>query len=294
VSRHLILALSAAALVGLATSSARADGPKPRPSVASKKLLTVKKLGAEPLKSSDALVAADLEELAGQLREHVMQLIAQLPERVARIVANIREAPDRMKAANDLKQIGVAIHNYASANNDVIVPYAIFDKKGNPLLSWRVALLPYLEQDSLYKQFKLDEPWDSKNNKPLLEKMPKVYAPARGKYKEGFSTHYRVFTGKDALFDAKGKNPFKIGNVPDGTSNTIAVVEAGEAVPWTKPDELEYDAKKALPKLGGQFRDVFPVLLLDGSVRMAKKTANEQTLRNLITPADGNAFGDDW
>jgi len=169
------------------------------------------------------------------------------------------------------------------------------DKQGKPLLSWRVALLPYVEQDNLYKQFKLDEPWDSEHNKKLLAIMPKIYAPARGKKtREPYSTYYRVFTGKDALFAPNGKNRFTIGNVPDGTSNTIAVVEAGEAVPWTKPEGLEYDAKKPLPKLGGQFRNGFLVLMLDGSVRVVSRKVSEPTLRNAIMPADGNPLGSDW
>src|SRR4051794_14898536 len=74
------------------------------------------------------------------------------------------------KSQNNLKQIALAFHNYESANG--FSPADISDKDGKPILSWRVAILPYIEEDALPRQFKLDEPWDSENNKKLIEKMP--------------------------------------------------------------------------------------------------------------------------
>src|SRR4051794_3818491 len=85
-----------------------------------------------------------------------------------------REAARRSQCVNNLKQIGLAMHNYNSAY-DVFPPAVITDPDGKPLLSWRVLLLPFLDEQALYEQFKLDEPWDSPNNKPLLSRMPKVF-----------------------------------------------------------------------------------------------------------------------
>ena len=76
---------------------------------------------------------------------------------------------------NNEKQIALAMHNYHAAN-DHLPPAAIKDKAGKPLLSWRVAILPYLEQAALYNKFHLDEPWDSPHNKALIASMPAVYA----------------------------------------------------------------------------------------------------------------------
>ena len=84
------------------------------------------------------------------------------------------EAARRVQCVNNLKQIALAMHNYHSANNAFPRP-ASLDEKGKPLLSWRVAILPYLEQQELYDKFKLDEPWDSPHNKALLKEMPPVY-----------------------------------------------------------------------------------------------------------------------
>src|SRR5205085_2305680 len=127
----------------------------------------------------------------------------------------------------------------------------------------------YIEEDQLYKQFKLDEPWDSEHNKQLIAKMPKLYALPLAKAEEGH-TFYQVFTGKDASFPA-GKKMRYPASILDGTANTVMIAEAEKAVPWTKPADLDYDAKKPLPKLGGHFTSGFHVSLWDGSVTFLKK-----------------------
>ncbi len=189
-------------------------------------------------------------------------------------------------SVTNLKQIAIACHEYFDTTNRL--PGNIYSKDGKPLLSWRVAILPYVEQEELYKEFKLDEPWDSANNKKLIDKMPKLYAPVRVKAKAG-ETFYQTFTGKDALFGEKGPQ-YKISNIPDGTSNTALVVEAGEPVTWTKPADLPFDQKKDLPKLGGLFDGEFHVGLCDGSVMRVKKDFDAQEMKNLIMPADGNVI----
>ncbi|HEV3438814.1 MAG TPA: DUF1559 domain-containing protein [Gemmata sp.] len=192
---------------------------------------------------------------------------------------------DLKTSENNLKQIGLSFHNFESAY--AYLPGDILDKDGKPLLSWRVAILPYLEEITLYNEFKMDEPWDSANNKKLIEKMPKTYAPVRVKAKAG-ETFYQVFVGEDALFGPK-KKPTLV-SIIDGTSNTGMVFEAGEPVIWSKPADLPFDAKKALPKLGGLFDGEFHVGMCDGSVRLLKKNPDEKELKNLIMPADGNVI----
>src|SRR6478735_7398561 len=93
-------------------------------------------------------------------------------------------------ASNNLKQIALAWHNYEAANG--CLPNDVTDGKGKPILSWRVLILPYIEEEGLYKGFKLDEPWDSENNKKLIDAMPKLFAPVRGKTDPGM-TFYQSF-----------------------------------------------------------------------------------------------------
>src|SRR5439155_2486972 len=101
-------------------------------------------------------------------------------------------AADRVRSQNNLKQIGLAIIKYHDANGHFPTA-AIYSKNDKPLLSWRVAVLPYLDEDALYRLFKLDEPWDSKHNKPLLAQMPSVFAAPGIKTRKPHATFYQVF-----------------------------------------------------------------------------------------------------
>src|SRR5262249_50327534 len=140
---------------------------------------------------------------------------------------------------SNLRRIGIAVHEY----HDVYgrLPADFTDKAGKPLLSWRGALLPYLDK-KLYKGVQLDEPWGGKHNKKLLEKMPDVYRSPRVKVKGKGATVYQVFTGPDAVF-GRARVP-SLATIADGTSNTILAVESSDAVPWTKPGGLPFDRKK--------------------------------------------------
>jgi hypothetical protein len=184
--------------------------------------------------------------------------------------------------------MALAMHNYGDSMGGTFPPAAITDKDDKPLLSWRVAILPYVEQDALYKEFKLDEPWDSAHNKKLLDQMPRIYmTPEQAQKDEKVTTtHYRVFHGKMAAFEgAKGlKFPAEF---TDGTSNTILIVEAEQAVPWTKPEELPFDAKKDLPKLGLKGAEKFNAVFADGAVHALKKDIDKDTLKALITRNGG-------
>src|SRR5262249_40381611 len=154
-------------------------------------------------------------------------------------------------------------------------------KAGKPLLSWRVAILPYLDQGALYKQFRLDEPWDSDHNKKLLAKMPAVLEPPlRPDGWRPNTTFYQVFTGDDTLFPP-GKT-VKITDVRGGRSGPLRVVEAGEAVPGTKPQDLPYDPTRPLPMLGGIFHEGFQAVMADGRTgRFLPKNFPPAMLRGL-------------
>jgi type II secretory pathway pseudopilin PulG len=132
-----------------------------------------------------------------------------------------REAARRAQCVNNLKQIGLAFHNYHDANNQ-LPPAASTDAKGKRLLSWRVALLPYIEQQALYGQFKLDEPWDSPNNIKLLDKIPTTYRCPSDSLPGSTVTHYQVIVGQGSLFEGTGGH--SIAAITDGTSNTLLVI----------------------------------------------------------------------
>lgn len=212
---------------------------------------------------------------------------------------------NRRISYNNLRQIGLAMHNHHDEIN--YLPSAISDPTGKPLLSWRVAILPYIEQGNLHKEFHLNEPWDSEHNKRLISKMPKIYLlPGAGSPEDG-KTYYRELVSfangpptHSAAFQlpVPGKAGFplraSVASISDGMSNTILVVEAAEPVTWTKPDELVYDNDKPVPAM---LRDSFGqchVLMGDGAVRTLRKSTKEATVRALITARANDIPGDDW
>ena len=221
---------------------------------------------------------------------------------IAKLIADVmkqsREAGPRVSALNNLRQCALALNGYSDTNNGVL-PISGSGPKGvpvknateKPLLSWRVAILPFIEQGALYKEFKLDEPWDSEHNKKLIAKMPKTYAPQKpGKL--GY-THVQMVVGPRAMQPGAS-----IRKISDGTSNTIALVEAAEPVIWTKPDDVMFPDKE-LPKdfrkkFGGLFPGGFNVALWDGSGRFIPDTMSDRTLALAIDPADGQKLPPEW
>jgi hypothetical protein len=194
------------------------------------------------------------------------------------------EAEAAKQSVKNLQRLSSAMHSY---NDDLgtFPPAALLDKDNKPLLSWRVLLLQNIGERDLFKQFKLDEPWDSAHNKKLLNRMPKVYAPVGVKTKEAHATFYQVFTGPGSAFE--GPRGLGVLDFTDGLSNTLLIVEAGEPVPWTKPADLFHDAKKPLPQLGGQFKGRIHFALADGSVHVGRRNFPEKTMRLLIVRNDG-------
>ena len=201
---------------------------------------------------------------------------------------------DRMVSQNNLKQLGLAMHGYADTNGGSLPVAAVIGKKGKPLLSWRVLVLPYVEQDALLKQFKLDEAWDSEHNLKVFKDnpMPPVFA-LPGVTKPGDKeTYYRVFVGNGAAFDPLKAVVMPRG-FPDGTSNTILIATAATSVPWTKPDELAFDPKGDMKKLLMMDMDGCNVTFADGSVRFLRSAMNGDNLKAMITRAGGEVIGDD-
>jgi hypothetical protein len=201
----------------------------------------------------------------------------------------------RIHSMNNLKQLALAFYNYHSTYGR-LPPYAISDKDRRPLLSWRVALLPFLEQGPLYRKFKLDEPWDGPHNKKLLAYMPRLFDTAATSG-EPDRTYYQVFVGPGAAFERDPRKTVRFTDISDGTSNTLLVAEAGTAIPWTKPEDLFFEPDGPLPRLGGLFADGFNACTADSQVHFLgrKLYGDERALRALIGIRDGqrvdlNAF----
>ena len=190
-------------------------------------------------------------------------------------------------AKEQLRRIALGLDEYCD-RNDALPGIGVTPAgKAKPGLSWRVAVLPFIGEEALYREFKLAEPWDGEHNKKLIARMPKIYAvpDADPAVAEAGKTHYR-------LFDI---GVTKRAQILDGTSNTIAVVEAAEAVEWTKPEGLDPNSKDlhALIRWGWGGGTVANVSMYDGALRAIREKISARTLKNAITPDEGEVLEDD-
>jgi hypothetical protein len=242
------------------------------------------------------------------------------------VLPTLMEAGVQKQSMSNLHAIASALHKYHDEYG-YFPPVAVFNHDGQALYSWRVPLLPFLGQAKLYEQFRLDEPWDSPTNKPLLARMPEVYAPPEKRFPPAdFATCYLVFDGPEAIFSSGAKPAWfddalnrartpgfqvrpqrpgeqavyafghrsRISSISDGSANTILLVEADDRVPWTKPQELPYAADQPLPQLGEHYHGDFLAALADGSVRIVRKTTSEKAIRAAITANGGEIPPSDW
>lgn len=225
-----------------------------------------------------------------QLTLQVSEEAGNLKAALAAISGPVGQAQDRahrLMCMNNLKQLALGMHIYHD-NHREFPPSASQDEKGAALLSWRVHLLPHLDQQALYEEFHLKEPWDSEHNKKLIAKMPPVFGCGSAALKDGGKTTYLVPTGKQAIF--KTDKGTKIREIRDGTSNTIMIVDASpdHAVIWTKPEDLVVDPDQPKNGLGGQHHESFATAFADGSARHIPNDIAAKTLRWLFNPDDGN------
>ncbi len=202
-------------------------------------------------------------------------------------VQKVREAANRASSQNNLKQLSLAMIRYADDHNGPMPPQVALGKDGKPLYSWRVLLLPYLGHSALYRQLRLDEPWDSAHNRPLLANMPKVFEMP-GVVSAPGTTVYQVFAGEGTPFPGGGKVVRYPAGFPDGTANTLLIVEGAMPVNWASPGDIyvspDIELKKRLGKRSGGGT---VAAFADGSVRILPGTISEALLRAYVTPAGG-------
>lgn len=191
----------------------------------------------------------------------------------------------RAQSVKNLKKIGVAMSNFHDSYGRLPAAAARTSKtrrptQDNPPHSWRVALLPFVDQQHLYGQYRFDQPWNSPENLKVLEQMPPVYR--NPKAPPGTTkTSYFALTGPATVFSGEEGTPFR--EIRDGTSNTLAVVEAKRSVPWTKPEDIPYDVAGPIPNLGGHIEGGFMALFCDGAVKFIPESVEETVLRGLIS-----------
>lgn len=204
---------------------------------------------------------------------------------IAPAVRASRLAAERMQQANNLKQVMLALHIYHDTHGH-FPPAIVIDKESGVARSWRVEILPYIEQEALYNEYRKNEPWDSEANKKVLAKIPAIY---RHPSQPAGSVNTSIFAayGNGLMFEKKSGVSIGFRDITDGSSNTIAIVEAKRDIPWTKPEEIEFDTTAAqLPDLGF-VPEGWHAGFGDGSVRFIAKSIDRSLLYKLLTRAGG-------
>lgn len=199
-------------------------------------------------------------------QEALLPLFSQFSQASSQTMASSQQA-------NNLKQIVLAMFNF-EATYGFLPPRMTVSEDGTPLLSWRVHLLPFLNEQALYDQFHMDEPWDSPHNIKLIEKIP---APYQSLYHSDLQLGYTCVQQpltEGSLWNGDERKLLGLRDVRDGTSNTLGFVIAPkqQAVPWTKPQELTVDPTRPIESLFGD-REQMLFAMMDGSVQTLDRSA---------------------
>lgn len=204
---------------------------------------------------------------------------------LAGMVGAARTAARRAQSTTKLKMLGLAMHNYHDSFGR-FPARAIFDDDGRPLLSWRVLMLPYVDEGQLFDAFRRDEPWDSEHNRKLIEHMPDVFRSPSSRVGPG-KTVYLAPVGEGMMFNgSKGK---RFSEIHDGTSSTIMLLEVNdsEAVVWTRPDDWKFDPRRPMAGLGSSHVDGFNAAFADGSVRFLADSLDPDVFKAWLTTSGG-------
>ncbi|MCS7045570.1 MAG: DUF1559 domain-containing protein [Gemmataceae bacterium] len=217
----------------------------------------------------------------GLVLETDAKAVRNVLNQLGEMAQKTRTAAGRIQATNNFKQIALAWHNYADAHG------SFPPQTSSRGLSWRVMILPYIEQEQLYRQFKLDEPWDSPHNKKLIPLMPAVFALPDRPAPPG-STYIQTFVGPNTI-NADAQKGLSFRAIRDGTSNTLLIAEAESAVEWTRPADIEVRPDGPI-RLGASSPNGTLAAFCDGAVRIIPRSVTQQVLRWLIDPRDGNVI----
>ena len=196
---------------------------------------------------------------------------------------------------SNMYRITVAMHAYYDTYGSFPPAYTV-DADGNKLHSWRTLLLPFLEQNALYKQIRLDEPWNSEHNRFYGKTIIPVYRCHNDAFSNNPNavTPYSVVVGRETPFMENGKtNGFR--DITDGTCNTVCLVERANPIPWMQPDDITFEeavkgvgvSEKGIGNIHG---DGCYITLCDGSVKFLKKSVDLKNFRAVLTKDGGESL----
>ncbi|MGI9443886.1 MAG: DUF1559 domain-containing protein [Rubripirellula sp.] len=252
--------------------------------------IQIKMFSKEAVQRVENAISTSLA-LAGPIKQHVQMTTADniltLDVAIEPLLALLAAAPSPARAQqkmNSLKQIGLATHNYHALHGH-LPPRCYTDPAGKPLQSWRVAILPLIEQQAVYDAFNLKEPWNAASNQKVAATQIPLYSNGKS---ETTKTTFRAPVMKGSLWEGDGP-PRQFGQMTDGLSNTIAVIDAPlpAATAWANPEPWLISAEDPMSDIFGD-RETVAALILDGSVITLKKSEmTNEKLKAMLTFAGG-------
>ena len=219
----------------------------------------------------ESRLTISLDDVEPQLRPFIEAAIQKM---------NTREKLYDAYSQNNLRMIALGFHNFHEMHGFFPSVKTKLPGWKHPV-SWRVAILPYIEEQQIYDQYNFDEPWNSEANKKLLTQMPQAYR--HPSMKKGVSEASYVTIAGPNTATGDGAKPVKLTGYPDGTSMTMMVAETVARIPWTKPEDPNFDPKKPLRTLGGIYEKGFHIALADGSLLFIPAGISDATLNALIS-----------
>jgi Protein of unknown function (DUF1559) len=165
-------------------------------------------------------------------------IVAFLGNAFFRSLQYARREALRLSSQSPLNQLQLALHNYHYTFG-TLPPAYVVDESGKPIHSWRVLILPYVEQKALYDQYDFGEPWNGPNNIMLLNQMPDIFRVASERPSSCF-TNVLAFTGRQTAFP--GSRALSFADLQDGTENTALLGEiANSKIVWLEPRDFDLD-----------------------------------------------------
>ncbi|MBT4867266.1 MAG: DUF1559 domain-containing protein [Planctomycetaceae bacterium] len=217
----------------------------------------------------------------------VLAIIAILIVMLLPVTRSAGPAARRSTCKNNLKQIGLAMHNYADVYGDFPPAYTV-DEDGNRLHSWRTLILPYLDQQPLYERLDLSKPWDDPANAEAFETSVYSYRCPSADSAETHTTYLAVVTRMSFIRPTKPR-PFS--EITDEFGETLMVIEVDpeNAVHWMSPMDSDetlvfgLGPESALPHEGGMH-----ALFADGRVHFLSAETPTAKRRALISFDDAD------
>lgn len=196
----------------------------------------------------------------------------------------------RTYTSNNLKQIGLALYNYHDTYG-TFPPAVIPDEEGKPMHSWRVLILPFIEEEDLYQQYNFDKPWDDPENLKLVERIPEVYAlpyPAEDQ-PEGLTTYLAISAKGTVLGTTEASR------LEDIAQPTVMAIDAEHhPIPWTQPIDIAPEQVHVDPeRIIGLSKEGTHLLMSDGSVRFVENKPPRADVRRRFYVDGGSKIDED-